>query len=589
MSACFLNGQLVFMKKDMVMIMLKQYRKLKQGLVSFCLATALLSCNMPVHAATTEEEIAARQSIPIESNEIDNWPEGPVVSAQSAILMEVSTGTILYEKNIHEQLYPASITKILTCLVAVDHMESLDEMVDVSYEAVYTVPYDGTNIGLDAGQSLTLEDCLYGILMKSANEACNAVGEHFAGSISGYVDMMNEKAKELGCADSHFVTTNGLHDEEHYTSAYDMALIAREFFSNELLSKISGTIYHQIPATDTQPDLIDMYAKNSLLHNREYAYEYIVGSKTGYTSQSKQTLVSCAQKDGMKLVCVVLKEDSPSQFTDTITLFDYGFNQFSLMNASENDTKYVIDTSDFFQSDLDVFGSSKQFISLDSDAQIVVPNTLSFSDLSSTLTYHSDQEGVIASIDYSYEGKAMGSCHVLLDEGSQAQELVFDTLPLPNETDEKQEEVAGVSTVVINLKPIFIAVLCILVLVVLILILKKVSKSYHFGKTIQEKFRKFRRNQKQRQAKRRDRTNANRRNHYKRNSSQISMTQSLQIGIDSGSRRRRPKPTKLEHFETKRNVSRSTRKRLKSKRNNRRKRKQMEVRIHFNHEDLFDD
>lgn len=566
----------------------KKIKYRSKSWLALCLSASVLCNSTTVFAATAEEEAALRQEIPIESNQIPNWPEGPVISAESAILMDVSSGAVLYEKNAHEQLYPASITKILTCLVAMDHMESLNEMVDVSYEAVYTVPYDGTNIGLDAGQSLTLEDCLYGILMKSANEACNAIGEHFAGSISGYVDMMNDKAKELGCVDSHFVTTNGLHDDDHYTSAYDMALIGRAFFSNELLAKISGTIYHQIPATDTQPDLIDMYAKNSLLPGREHAYEYIVGSKTGYTSLSKQTLVSCAQKDGMKLVCVVLKEDSPAQFTDTISLFEYGFNNFSLANASENDTKYIIDTSDFFQSDLDVFGSSKQFISLDNTAQVIVPNTLSFGDLDSSLTYVENTDGVVATIDYHYEGISLGQCQVLLDEGNQSTDLIFDTLPeQADNTSSMPTE--GVSTVVINLKPILIGVAVLLFLLLVLLIFKKISRSYHFGRNLQEKIRKLRRRMSQADSKRKDRSNARRRNRYHRSSARIPLSSSLKINLNSGPAPKRPKRSKPERFETKRNVSKETRNRLKSKKYKRRRRNQMDVRIHFHQEDFLDD
>ena len=195
-------------------------------------------------------------------------------------------------------------------------------------------------MGMDVGQSITMEQCLYGILVYSANEVCNAVGEHIAGSISGFVDMMNAKAAELGCTDSHFVTTNGLHDENHYTSPYDLATIARAFFSNETLTRIAGTSHYTIEPTATQPDLIDLYTHNKLTNNT-YPYEGYIGGKTGYTSQAHQTLVSCAERNGMKLICVVMKEDAPAQFTDTIALFDYGFNNFSRVNVAQNETNYT--------------------------------------------------------------------------------------------------------------------------------------------------------------------------------------------------------------------------------------------------------
>ena len=208
----------------------------------------------------------ARKSLPIQSNEIANWPQGPQIGAEGAILMEANTGTVLYAKNIDEKLYPASTTKIMTALLAIENSQ-MDEMVTFSHDAVFSIERGSSNMGMDEGQSIPMEQALYGILVYSANEVCNAVGEHIAGDMNSYVEMMNQKAAQLGCTNTHFVTTNGLHDENHYTTPRDLATIARAFFANPTLSKMSGTAYYHVPQSPTQPDDdVDLYTHN-LLNN----------------------------------------------------------------------------------------------------------------------------------------------------------------------------------------------------------------------------------------------------------------------------------------------------------------------------------
>ena len=175
------------------------------------------------------QEEEQQRSESIMTNAIPGWPQGPAVSAKGAILIEADTGTILYGKNIHEKLYPASTTKILTTLIAAERCE-LNETVKFSAEAVNSIERASSNMGIDIGQELTMEQCLYGILVYSANEVANAVAEHVSGSIDAFVELMNERAAELGATDSHFVTTNGLHDDAHYTTPYDLAQIGRAFF-----------------------------------------------------------------------------------------------------------------------------------------------------------------------------------------------------------------------------------------------------------------------------------------------------------------------------------------------------------------------
>lgn len=470
----YLRKEGKFMKK------FTTFQKIKKLLLGICISGTVFLSNTATLLATEAVDYTILQqerlSLPIQSNEIENWPDGPEVGAEGAIVMEANTGTILYAKNIDEKLYPASTTKILTTLVAQEHA-SLDEIVSFSYDAVFGIERDSSNMGMDVGQEITMEQCLYGILVYSANEVCNAVAEHISGNQDDYVKLMNEKAKELGCENSHFVTTNGLHNEEHYTTPRDLATIARAFFSNETLSKISGTAHYVIEPTEKQPDFIDLYTHNKLL-NKTYPYAYLVGSKTGYTTQARQTLVSCAEKDGMKLICVVMKEESPSQFTDTIALFDYGFNNFHKVNVAENETKYTVDSTDFFDTDNDIFGSSDPIISINSADCVVIPNTVDFSDIESTLTYDSKESSTIATIHYSYHNIPVGTATVNLAT-SQNTSYDFDG-PVAVQKHNNPNEITE-NVIFINVLKIIMIAFILIVLFIFLIVMRSFLKSYHFN------------------------------------------------------------------------------------------------------------
>ncbi|MCH5254429.1 MAG: D-alanyl-D-alanine carboxypeptidase [Lachnospiraceae bacterium] len=453
----------------------------KKRSLSLCLLTVLLtvcffhSYSLTAYATYEElaEEAEARKQLPIQSNQIENWPVGPEVSAQSAILMDADTGVILYAKNIHEELYPASVTKIMTCLLAIEH-GNLDDMVSFSREAVFSVPGDGSNMGIDVGESLPLEECLYGILVGSANEVANGVAEYVAGSIDHFIDMMNACAKELGCLNTHFVNTNGLHDDNHYTSAYDLAIIARSFFQNEMLCKIGNTARYHFEPTATQPD--DFYKVNKhKLITGEIPYEGVLGGKTGYTDQSRQTLVTCAEQNGMKLICVVLKEESPSQFTDTVELFDYGFQNFQILNIAENEEQFNIDKVDFFQSDNDIFGNSKPILSIDNSGYVIVPNMADFSDLEYTIDYNAAGEDHVAEIKYFYSDTFVGSTYINLADYTKST-YDFDT-EAPDSTDISVERVESPpsedeDTIFINVKKVLLGILIFAVVVICLFIIR---------------------------------------------------------------------------------------------------------------------
>lgn len=452
-----------------------------------------------------QEEAEARKALPIQSNEIDNWPAGPQVSAQAAILMDANTGVILYSKNIHERLYPASTTKIMTALLAMEN-GNLDDMVEFSHEAVFSVPTDGSNMGMDEGESITLEECLYGIMVASANEAANAAGEYVSGSIEDFVALMNERAREIGCTDTHFVNTNGLHDPQHYTSAYDLALISSLFFRNEMLCKISNTPRYHFEATATQPD--DFYKNNKhQLINGEIPYEGIVGGKTGYTDDSRQTLVTCAEQNGMRLVCVVFREERPDQFTDTVELFDYGFHNFQVLNISENEEKYNIESTGFLQIGNDVFGSSKPILSIDTDSYVIIPNTVSFQELDSEIDYSQSNENRVAGIEYSYHGMYVGNAYLNLATDS-ASSYEFDTNMTATDISVEKAEIdsnieAGLEqdTIFINIKKVLVIILILAAVVITIFMVHALITN---GKKAKRRNNRVKRNQKRRSRMRSD-------------------------------------------------------------------------------------
>lgn len=444
---------------------------------------AVLLClqnSLSVHATVDySAEAEARKSLPVQTNQIENWPDGPAIGAEGAILMEASTGTILYAKNIDEKLFPASTTKILTALIAAENSD-MNEDVTFSHDAVFSIERGSSNMGMDVGEVITMEQALYGLLVNSANESANAIAEHVGGSIDGFVDMMNDKAAELGCTNSHFITTNGLHDDNHYTTPYDLALIAQAFFSNELLCKMASTKTYYIPQSPTQPD-DDLYlnSHNQFLTNSRFSYEYYLGGKTGFTSIARQTLVSGAQKDGMRLICVIMKEESPNQFQDTLDLFQYGFDNFQLLNVSENETAYTVDNSDFFTTDNDIFGNSNPILSMNTRDCIVLPKTAVFSDAVSELSYDQASDVAIATISYSYQGVPVGTATVDL---ALDQSATYDfESPALVSTQEPVEESPEEKVLFINVKRIIFWILGIAGVLILLILLFAFFNSYHFS------------------------------------------------------------------------------------------------------------
>ncbi len=376
---------------------------------------------------------------------------------------------ILYAKDIHKQQYPASTTKILTSLIAIEKC-AMDEMVTFSYKATHDIEPGSNHIGLDEGEQLSMEDCLRAILIRSANEVSFGVAEHIAGDTwENFAPIMNEYAKNLGCLNSNFVNPNGLPNAEHVTTAYDLAMIGRAFFANDILCKITLTKQLHFYPTETQPDEIWENNQMALIPGKEYAYEYLVGCKTGYTNSARSCLVSCAEKDGMKLICVVLKDESPHQYEDTIALFNYGFSNFEKKNVSQNETKYNINSTNPFYNGKDIFGSSQALLQLNTDDYIILPKNTAFTDVSSKISYDTGNDEQAAIITYNYHDIYVGSASIdfALTENEDYQ---FESVTDDTATDTEIEEAVvkeEPSFVFVNFKKIFIIIAVIIGLLVI--------------------------------------------------------------------------------------------------------------------------
>lgn len=299
-------------------------------------ATLLFTAAFPAYATETEKtetETTESTTTNTEGTSTDSTSSELTLTAESAILMDATTGKILYEKNSRTKQYPASITKLMTILLALEH-GSLEDEITFSHDAVFSIEPGSAHIAIQEGEILTLEQVLYGIMLRSANECANAAAEYVDGSMEKFAEHMTARAKEFGCENTNFVNANGLFDENHYTTAYDMALIAQELLKNETYRSMMSNTYYLIPPTNKQPEERPLHGQHQMLNeNSLYYYEPAEGGKTGYTVEAQNTLVTYAKQGDTELIAVVLKCNGAQHYVDTKTLFEYGFANYQTVKA----------------------------------------------------------------------------------------------------------------------------------------------------------------------------------------------------------------------------------------------------------------
>ena len=327
----------------------------------------------------------------------------PAVTARSAVVMEATTGKILYSRNMDERRYPASTTKIMTLIVALEE-GSLDDMVAASENASHT---EGSTIWLEPGEKMRMLDLLYGMMLVSGNDATVAVAEHIAGSVDAFAQRMTAKAHEIGAVNTSFVNSSGLPDERHYTTAHDLALIAAYGYGNPMFEQIVSTKERQIPWGKNDYDRV-LRNENQML----WLYDGGNGVKTGYTDAAGRCLVSAAKRDGIQLVAVVL--DSQYMWNDSIALLNYGFEKIHPVKlAAKNSTIKTVD----------VISGRKKSLELKLAEDLTVPEADQDQGKFSKVIHSPDQvyaavrQGdVLGTMDIMYDGKKIASANLVAAE-----------------------------------------------------------------------------------------------------------------------------------------------------------------------------
>ncbi len=308
----------------------------KMSMLMLIVAVLMSNINYIVYAEETVVEETTGES---ETEIIYTYPAPPNIVSAGAILMDADTGAILYEKDAYSQYYPASITKIMTCLLAIENL-SLDQTITFESKIFEELPWDAALLGVKRGESLTVRDCLYGLMLRSGNEVAVALAIEIAGSEEAFGEMMTARAKEMGAKDTVFTNASGLHQDTHHTTPYDMAIIAREAIKNATFAEVWGTPYYTMPATDMS-EAYNITNRHKMLTDItvEY-YEYAKGGKTGYEDLAKRTLVTHAQKDGMSLICVIMLDEEGNYYKETEELMNYGFTNFKKVRVVDEENRF---------------------------------------------------------------------------------------------------------------------------------------------------------------------------------------------------------------------------------------------------------
>ena len=318
---------------------------MKKRLTRFLPFLLAFTIALPSYSVFAEEENQAKETQTNETNETqaDETTANDTLSlaAETAVLIDAASGEILYDKDADKKMYPASITKLMTILLALENGKLTDE-ITFSHDAVYNIEPGSAHIAILEGETLTLEQVLRAIILRSANEASNGVAEYVDGSVEAFAKHMTERAKELGCTNTNFVNANGLFDENHYTTAHDMALIARELLKHEEYRSMMSETDYEIPPTNLQTETRYLHGQHQMLNpNSIYYYKDAIGGKTGYTVEAGNTLVTYAERDGLTLIAVVMKCNGAEHYTDTAALFDYGFANYASVKIAAVNKKAV--------------------------------------------------------------------------------------------------------------------------------------------------------------------------------------------------------------------------------------------------------
>lgn len=343
----------------------------------------------------------------------------PDILCTTAVLIDANTGTILAEKNADQKMYPASLTKIMTAILALE-MGELSDVIKVDDDTPYEIA--GSHVALEPGEILTLKDMLYALMLPSANDAALAIAKYYGKSEEGFVKLMNDKAKELGAYNTHFVNPHGLHDDNHYTTAADLALITKYAMKNETFRKIVQTEKYEIQPTNKKSDSRPFTNLNRLVYNSNYnqiyvngayispEYEYATGVKTGYTPEAGNTLVASAEKNGTELIVVAMNGVSLEMYQDAHNLFNFGFSEYeSATLISKNTFVQNIKIQNGDSKEVSAITESEFTTLIKKDSQEKIESKVVINEITLPL----EPNDVVGKINFMQDGKVLGSVNLI--------------------------------------------------------------------------------------------------------------------------------------------------------------------------------
>ncbi|MEL7647068.1 MAG: D-alanyl-D-alanine carboxypeptidase family protein [Sedimentibacter sp.] len=343
----------------------------------------------------------------------------PSILCETAVLIDADTGTILSSKRADQKMYPASTTKIMTAILAIE-MGNLSDVITVDDDTPYEI--EGSHIALEPGEILTLKDLLYALMLPSANDAASAIAKHYGGTTENFVKLMNEKAKELGAYNTHFANPHGLHDENHYTTAADLALISKYAMENETFRKIVSTTKYEIQPTNKKSETRYFTTLNKLLYNTSsnqiYVngsyispyYQYATGVKTGYTPEAGNCLVASASQNGTNLIAVAMKGVSLEMYQDVHNLFNFGFEEYQSTTIIGKNTfveNVKIENGDSREISAITESSFKTLLKKNQEQEIKSNVTIN------EITLPIAKNDVVGKIEYSVDGNVIGSVNLI--------------------------------------------------------------------------------------------------------------------------------------------------------------------------------
>ncbi len=461
---------------------------------------ATMASEVILDTTVTDEETTSKDSVETGGTTTENtWEnaisteyvsgsatiaEAPEIVGKAAILMDADTGAILYAKNAYDTMYPASITKIMTALVTIENC-SQEDIVTYPQECINQLPYDASRYGVVAGEQVTVKDSLYMLLLRSANEVAIGLAMHVAGSEEAFGEMMTARAKEAGALNTNFTNASGLHQDTHYTTAYDMAMIAKDAMKNTTFAQVwSSPSYTISPTNKVSTSNTIWHTHQMIVNTRANYYSYAKAGKTGYTDAAGRTLVTYASKNGMNLICVVMKSTTASICSDTRSLFEYGFDNFKKVNAKEDETRFGQASDSFFIKHKDLFEYSGILLEVGS-GNVTIPSDAELSDVGYYLEYPEEGSSNILNIKYyigdNYLGKTTLSLNTKTDK----------TIGLVPDKDEPSGEYVTVKEdLPIDIRYVAAGVGAVLVVVLIIVVLQKTKEKRKIKRERKKLFKK---------------------------------------------------------------------------------------------------